>query len=324
MTIGSAIRVGLVGLGRVAPYHVRALQRLAGLYDIVGAADTSEHARARYDWLPTYATVEQLAAASAPDVVVVATTTGSHYGVAKSGLSAGCHVLVEKPAVDSGREWRALLSLADSHGLCIQSALHFSHAREVVFFREWSQAEGSALGALTAFHSVFRDPYVVDGRETEAGISLGGSWRDSGVNALSAVAWAFDDASVEMASQTELEDVGPDDVATTAQILFSTQGRPGLGVVDINWCLGTHAKSTTLLFADCGRRFVLDHTAESVTETMNGSDVIVYTPPARATPLEEHYVGVYQELAACLVKGEDNRRLSKLVHDCLWQLPGRL
>src|SRR2546429_5135073 len=58
---------------------------------------------------------------SQPDVhaVVVCTEASSHYNVARRLLSAGKHLLVEKPLTTTSRDAENLIELADSHSVTL-------------------------------------------------------------------------------------------------------------------------------------------------------------------------------------------------------------
>ena len=53
------------------------------------------------------------------DALVVATPVASHYKLARAGLIAGKHVLVEKPMAATNAECRDLMNIADSEGLTL-------------------------------------------------------------------------------------------------------------------------------------------------------------------------------------------------------------
>jgi D-galactose 1-dehydrogenase len=318
MSRRAVVRVGIAGLGRIAPHHIAAIGEFSEAFQLVGGADVSSQARAHYAWLPTYAGLRDLVLAERPDIVVVATPPDSHFEIAAEAIRHGCSVLIEKPAVVDMADWHALCRLADEAGVGLHSALHFFHAREVAFFRKWATGQGEALGELAAFHSVWRDPYVEAGRVNAAGSSLGGAWTDSCVNALSAVGWAMDMIRLEGLDRTVIRGVGSEDVVAVGRIGFEHSARRGQGVVEVNWCLNSRSKNTYLLFAESGRRFRLNHSAETVVEMVGEEEVPMFQAAQRRKALTEHYVGVYGELLESLGAATDNRALSSLLHAVLW------
>jgi len=98
-------RVSVLGLGTMGMRHVRVLSalrdrfELVGVYDVRGDLERSPHARLLRG--------EEEAIALA-EVVVVATPIEAHGGAVARALSAGRHVLVEKPLCPTAAEARAL------------------------------------------------------------------------------------------------------------------------------------------------------------------------------------------------------------------------
>jgi predicted dehydrogenase len=116
-----SIRVGVVGVGHLGYHHARLYHAIDDC-TLVGVVDSSEaqRARAATDFgVPAFATVEELLAAGV-EAVSVATPTTTHAGVALQLLSAGVHVLVEKPIAPSLAEAEAMVAAAKTHGRLIQ------------------------------------------------------------------------------------------------------------------------------------------------------------------------------------------------------------
>ncbi len=111
-------RVGLVGAGYIAEYHVAALRRLPGV-ELLGVTDLqAERARAFAERFGTrtFPSVEALREAGA-DSVHVLTPPDSHAAVATAALELGCNVLVEKPLAASVEECERVRALAERTGL---------------------------------------------------------------------------------------------------------------------------------------------------------------------------------------------------------------
>ncbi|HXQ22076.1 MAG TPA: Gfo/Idh/MocA family oxidoreductase [Candidatus Acidoferrales bacterium] len=118
MTVSKRFRVALVGCGRIAGVHAGYLRQVPQV-ELVGACDLRRESREAFSarWqLPTYADVDELLSAAAPDVVHVLTPPATHATVAMSLLDAGVHVLVEKPMALTVAEADAMVAAARRAG----------------------------------------------------------------------------------------------------------------------------------------------------------------------------------------------------------------
>jgi predicted dehydrogenase len=113
-----ALRVGLVGCGRIAQVHSGYLRRVPQAL-LVGACDASADAReafARRWEVPTYAEFDEFLAAAQPDAVHVLTPPATHASLVRRFLAAGTHVLVEKPMAVTVAEADAMVEAARAAG----------------------------------------------------------------------------------------------------------------------------------------------------------------------------------------------------------------
>ncbi len=106
------LRVGLIGCGRIAERgYLPALCRVEGLR-LAAVADpvAARCARIAPD-LPCFAGASELLAATAADVLVLATPAVSHLADARLAAEAGVHVLIEKPPARTAEEAEELTLL---------------------------------------------------------------------------------------------------------------------------------------------------------------------------------------------------------------------
>ena len=109
-------RIAVVGTGWWATRtHLPALVE-HGDVELVAVCDTDRDkcamVRERFAVPRSYESHEQLLAREDVDGVVVATSHGHHYAVAKAALERGAHVMIEKPMTTRAAEARELLELA--------------------------------------------------------------------------------------------------------------------------------------------------------------------------------------------------------------------
>ncbi len=115
-----SIRVGVIGAGHLGSLHAKMYARsgsaqLAGIFDV----DAARAARVAQEF-GTRATASLPELLDLVDAVSVATTTRSHFDVAREAILRGVHVLVEKPITETIEQARELIRLADEHSVKIQ------------------------------------------------------------------------------------------------------------------------------------------------------------------------------------------------------------
>ncbi len=112
------LRFGLIGCGRVAPRHAESLSVLPGV-KLVAVADIKENRAQRfavqYD-AAAYTDYRALLDRPDVDVVNICTPSGTHAQIALDALSAGKHVLVEKPIALSLTDANKMIAAAKSAG----------------------------------------------------------------------------------------------------------------------------------------------------------------------------------------------------------------
>ena len=140
------MKVGLVGLGNAGrTLHLPALRGMAGV--VVAAADSDAARRAeaaRAFGVGVSASLDELLAAHAPDVVIVATPPDSHVALCMQALAAGAHVICEKPFAPSVAEADRVIAAAAAAGRRVALNHEF---REMPIFRALRDQLGAAPAA---------------------------------------------------------------------------------------------------------------------------------------------------------------------------------
>ena len=119
----SNVRVAVLGTGSLGQHHARIYSELhaAGQVELTGIYDShAETARKIADKhnLKVFKSIDEAAAAS--DALNIVTPTFTHFDIAKSLLSQGKHVLVEKPMTDSSEQAAELCELAQKQNCVLQ------------------------------------------------------------------------------------------------------------------------------------------------------------------------------------------------------------
>jgi predicted dehydrogenase len=116
----TALKVGVIGVGYLGRFHAQKYLAIAGV-ELVGVCDVraaTGRAVARECGVEFFGDARDLL--GRVDAVTIATTTAAHFGLAKTFLEHGVHVLVEKPMTTSSAEGRELTALAERAGLTLQ------------------------------------------------------------------------------------------------------------------------------------------------------------------------------------------------------------
>ena len=117
------LRVAVCGSGmRSRSVWQRHLREQDG-FELVGVQDPSPESRAKavaggtVQVEDTYADLNVMLEASRPDALLVCPIIAAHASAAEAGLTAGCHVLVEKPLAVNAAEGTGLAECAEAAGL---------------------------------------------------------------------------------------------------------------------------------------------------------------------------------------------------------------
>jgi predicted dehydrogenase len=146
------VRVLLVGAGVRGRTWSRVVSETPGVR-LVGVVDqdpsrASEAADEASPEGPVVATdLTSALREAAPDAVIVATPPSSHHGLVSEALSAGCHVLCEKPVSEDIDEVVDVVQRADRHDLHLLVGMNFRYLSTSQRIR--SYADGGQLGALS-------------------------------------------------------------------------------------------------------------------------------------------------------------------------------
>lgn len=97
------MRYAIIGCGRISPNHIAAALNndleIAALCDLVpeNMEDKIKKFKLTENRIPLYQDYHCMLAAQKPDLVAIATESGSHAAIAADCIDTGCHVIIEKP-----------------------------------------------------------------------------------------------------------------------------------------------------------------------------------------------------------------------------------
>ena len=290
----TSTRVLLVGLGAIGETHARALE-VTPSADVVAGADVdgSRTLEFRGADRPVYQGLREAAEACAPDLVVIATPTGTHAAVCDQAARyfPGARLLVEKPAAATLGDARRILSDIGRRQP-VDVAYHTSFAPEV----SWGQRaieERPELGDLVSAELLFADPYYDDFERAAA--TLGDSWLDSGINALSVLA-----RFATIVRRESLRSIGAERQSVFEARLRCRAGRrPAEALLVTSWHAVDGAKTTRLRYAS-GIELLMDHTAVTAYLLRDGRVEAAFGADRSIPRRERHYRALYHW---CLTEG---------------------
>lgn len=117
---GRKIRCAVVGCGRISNNHFDAIDSHAAKMELVGVADIDPAALARAKQrtgAPGFASLGALLAGCDADLVILATPSGLHAGMAMECAAAGRHVMTEKPMATRWQDGKAMVQACDDAGV---------------------------------------------------------------------------------------------------------------------------------------------------------------------------------------------------------------
>jgi len=149
------LSVAVVGGGKMAQHHLRALRQLERTVTVAWVVDPSPAAREAARALAPEArmidSVDALFREAAPEIVHICTPPATHCELVRTCLERGAHVYCEKPVVESVEEIDELLGLADEKGLVL------CPGHQLLFEPPARQLEllGAGLGRVVHLESYF-------------------------------------------------------------------------------------------------------------------------------------------------------------------------
>jgi predicted dehydrogenase len=151
----ATIRIGVIGYGYWGPNLVRNFSEVQGA-QVAAVSDLSEdrlgQVRARYPSVSTTTEYRNLLNDPTIDAVVIATPVRTHFRLAMEALSAGKHVLVEKPLAETVEAGEQLVAAAQAAKRVLMVDHTFLYTGAVQKIKE--MVTGGRIGQLYYYDSV--------------------------------------------------------------------------------------------------------------------------------------------------------------------------
>jgi predicted dehydrogenase len=127
------VKTIVVGVGHLGRFHAQKAQACGALAGIVEPNEARRIEMQKELACPGYARLEDVPAA---DAAIIAAPTPMHFELAKACMERGWHVLIEKPAVRTTAEGKALLDLQAKHPKLVVSVGHIERFNPAVLAAE--------------------------------------------------------------------------------------------------------------------------------------------------------------------------------------------
>jgi predicted dehydrogenase len=126
------MRLGMIGLGGIAPFYVAAIERVGGA-QLAAVCDLNPQKLAQYRsrGIKQFADYRALLETADVDGILLTAPNDQHFSIAKSSLLAGKHVCCEKPLTIHLNEAIELLDLAKSVERTLFTAFHRRYNRNL-------------------------------------------------------------------------------------------------------------------------------------------------------------------------------------------------
>ncbi len=308
--MGRKINIGIVGLGVISDFQIAALNNLSDRFKLITLCDKNKLNRKHDVDAVFYSELSDLAKIDDLDAVVISTPNKNHYETALALIKMGKNVIVEKPATENVIQFEKLITESENHNTLLYSSYHAAFGSEVQWLKQNLARITSKYGKICAFDCLFSDPYLDSGKLLPTSKSLGGSWNDSGINAISILLDLFDEISLDKIIKTKIESLDTNDIQSTAYLSFLSQWETGKGIINTNWTLNENSKSSCLYFEDKTTSLTINHSEQTVSVKNGKSEQLLYENKSSLNRLIIHYQGVFEDFYKMANAGKDNRDIS--------------
>jgi D-galactose 1-dehydrogenase len=309
------LKLAIIGIGHIAKYQIKAIDHsphivLTDAFDIDSNANASLSKDVRF-----HDSFEAMLNHAVADIYLISTSNNSHFSIAMQLLERKKHILLEKPVCVNANELKLLTDAIHKSNTFFHVAYHAGFARDVQW---WLHQNKDELGRLTDFNAGFFDPYIANGSLKKEASSLGGSWIDSGINALSVITQfiSASDLSLHTSRMTKVDGIECAQIQGHAVFSFTSQNKTGQGIIDTNWSLGINEKSTCLWYEK--GKILLDHSNESVYQLNDDGATLIKDMRNNHERLTNHYIALFEDLCHAFSLKQGNLEFTTGIHKLLF------
>ncbi|MFE9424010.1 Gfo/Idh/MocA family protein [Kitasatospora sp. NPDC006697] len=293
------MRIGIIGLGVIAPYFLRAIEQDEQL-ELTAACDLD---LAKFAELPegtaTFTDYQDLLASGLVDGVVVTLPNDLHAAVVAEALEAGVHVCCEKPLTVHTADARMLAEVSARTGSTLFTAFHRRYNSHVLRLAEELPDRAQIAKVTARYHERIEEHTGSDRWYLDVRRCGGGCVIDNGPNAL--------DALRQVAGELTLVDATIGDVRGGVEFYaeLSLRTEDGIPVqVELDWALPTgEVKDITVHLKDGSTR---------------SADMLAGYHGFKSS-LDHEYQGIMADFRAAVAAGPERRDDGPVVVDLVEQ-----
>ncbi|MFF9127649.1 Gfo/Idh/MocA family protein [Streptomyces sp. NPDC014889] len=238
-------RIGIVGLGAISRFYLAAIER-SPAWRLTAVCDISAGRLLPHrDQRPVHTGHRAMLARTELDAVVVTSPNDTHAAIAADALAAGVAVCVEKPLATRPEDAEALVAAAVERDVCLFTAFHRRHNREIAALRRTLESSAAPAGMTIRYLERIEDHIGQDAWYLDPQRCGGGCVADNGPNAYDLARLLAGEVGVEHA------EVGRDAHGVDRRATVRLRSRSGVPVdVELDWSYPGEVKDVTVRLTD--------------------------------------------------------------------------
>jgi len=190
--MNSALRIGIIGIGRIGLAHARTVLAQPGVSQLVLAdVDADRAALAAAELGATSCAIDEIF--DCVDGVVIATPTSTHAGLLVRAAEAGVPAFCEKPVALDIATTREVLAAVEASGTPVQ--IGFQRRFDAGYAAARAAVQAGELGQVRRAHMLTCDPTPPPEQFVP---SSGGIFKDCGIHDVDALRWVTGAEVVEV------------------------------------------------------------------------------------------------------------------------------
>ncbi len=244
------VRLGLVGCGGIAQTHLEAIARvnrlkLKAVQDIRPEAGKSASAKYSCD---SVASPDEIFNDKNIDAVLICVPPAHHKELLKKAISAGKHVICEKPFTIKLADAIEIGELSKKSQKVVMMASKFRFVQDVIEARKFIQS--GVIGDIVLSEVIFCSVVDMEKRwNSDPEIAGGGVLIDNGSHAVDVIRYLVGPIkSVYAQAGKKTQSIRVED---TARLHFETENQI-IGMVDLSWSLYKHTANYVNIFGTLG------------------------------------------------------------------------